>query len=66
MEEQRIMTSTSPRITFKRTSVKRKCAWEIASSSSKDKEELKKIILMIEELDKDMGRKFSNPEIIKK
>ena len=49
---------TAPRITFKRTSVKKRVAWEIASSSSKDKEELKLIVDMIEEINGDMEKRF--------
>ena len=47
-----------PRISFKRTSVMKKVGWEIASSSSDDKEELKKIVDMIKEINTDMEKKF--------
>ncbi len=57
VEENKIIMS-APRITLKRTSIKKKCGWDIASSSSDDKAELKKIIEMIDELNQDMEKRF--------
>ena len=58
MEEQII--TTTPRITLKKSSMKRSVmGWEIASSSSKDKEELKLIVEMIKEVNQDMEIAFT-------
>ena len=65
MEEQIIRSISAPRILFKRTSTQRKCAWEIASSSSEDEPELKKIVEMIERLDKDLSKRFQDTKINK-
>ena len=54
------ITSTAPRINFKRSSIKRKVSWEIASSSAEDKKELKEIVKMISEIDKDLEKEFLN------
>ena len=58
MDEQITAPIIPPRIVLKRTSVNKKIGWEIASSSHKDKEELKEIVLMIEEINQDMEKKF--------
>jgi len=52
------LTVFAPRVTFKRTSIRNKVGWEISSSSSKDKEELLKIIDMIKEVSQEMENKF--------
>lgn len=59
MEEQLITTTTKPRITLKKSPL-RKCelGWEIVSSSSKDKAELKLIVEMITEVNGDMEKAF--------
>ena len=57
MEDQNIITTTKPRITLKKNS--RGCGWEISSSSSEDKAELKLIVAMIEEVNQDMENKFA-------
>lgn len=58
MENQNIVTSTNPRVTFKRTNVFKKARWDIGSSSSKDKDELIKIVDMIEDVNVYMEKKF--------
>jgi len=63
MEEQKITTTSSPRIVLKRTSVNKKLGWEISTSSSQDKEELKKMVGMLEEINKDMEEKFTKSKI---
>lgn len=62
MEEQKIITIATPRITLKRTSVNKKIGWEIALSSSKDKEELEKMVLIIEEINNDMEKRFGRKQ----
>lgn len=59
MEEKITKTIIPPRITLKRTSVNKKIGWEIASSDSKDKAELKEIVLMMEEINQDMENIFT-------
>lgn len=56
-------TAPFPRIVLKRTSVNKKLGWEIASSSHKDKEELEKIVDMIEEINLRMETKFTKANI---
>jgi len=57
MEE--IKSIVPPRITFKRTSVKKKVGWEISSSSSNDKEELFKIVEMLKDINSSMENTFT-------
>ena len=64
MEENKLITTTTKaRITLKRTSIKKRVNWEIASSSSEDKEELKEIVKMLKEIDGDMEREFMPKKI---
>ena len=59
MEEEKITTTTTPRITLKKSGMKRMgLGWEIASSSSKDEEELKLIMEMITRVHGDMEKAF--------
>ena len=58
MEEQTIQ-AFPPRITFKKSSIKKNVSWEIVSSSHKDEEELNKIVEMIERVHKEMEIKFN-------
>jgi len=48
-EEQIITTITAPRVSVKKGLKGNAVGWEIASSSSKDKEEIQKIIEMLKE-----------------
>lgn len=59
-EEQIIKTISAPRITLKKSSIKNSVmGWEVASSSPTDKEELKEIVKMLEEINKDLKEKFN-------
>ena len=59
MEEQTIKTISAPRITLKKSGMKRMgLGWEISSSSSKDEEELKLIMEMITKVHGDMEKAF--------
>ncbi len=59
MEDQKIITTSTPRITLKRTSVNKKIGWEIASSSSKDETELKLIVEMMTRINGEMEIAFT-------
>lgn len=58
MEEQKIINTntTTPRITLRQYGSG--CSWDIASSSSGDKEELEKIMEMLNEINKKMKETF--------
>jgi len=63
MENQLITTTNTPRITLKKLAPDKKdnelrYSWEIASSSHKDKDELKKIVEMLTEINGEMKNKF--------
>ncbi len=60
MEEQIIRSTMNPRVTFKKMSKGNN--WEIASSDSKDKEELKRIVEMILETNKQLEKGFEVDE----
>lgn len=62
MEDQTITTTTKPRVTLKYSSLKKYRVWEMASSNSKDKEELLKITDMLKEVDDHMTEIFPNPK----
>jgi len=67
MENQTITTTTAPRITLKKSGMKRLgLGWEIASSSSKDKAELKSIVKMLTVINEDMETAFNKKEEKKK
>ena len=64
MEEQTIKTISAPRITLKKSGMKRmELGWEISSSSSDDEAELKLIMEMITKIHGDMEKAFLKVKI---
>ena len=62
MEDQTIETIMAPRIILKKgLTIGGLFGWEIASSSSDDKKELKKIVEMLGEINQDMIKKYQDP-----
>ncbi len=57
MEEQIIKTITAPRVVLKKGVKGNLIGWEIASSSSEDREEIRKIIQMIKEESLEINKK---------
>ena len=57
MEEQIIKKITPPRVVIKKGVKGTKFGWEISSSSSEDREEIKKIIQMIKEESLEINQK---------
>ena len=50
---------SNPRIILKKGIGKKQWGWEISCSEEKDGEELKKIVPMLEDINKDMEKAFS-------
>ncbi len=57
MEEQIIKTITAPRVSLRKGVKGNRYGWEIASSSSEDREEIKNIIQMIKEESLEINKK---------
>ena len=57
MEEQIIKTIAAPRVSLKKGIKGEKFGWEISSSSSDDREEIKKIIQMLKEESLEINKK---------